>query len=423
MYRSLLSSSLLAIGLAASAQQYVHQVVVLSEGYFDFGTQTQVTPVTLYSYDPAQGTTQPVAVINNARFGTHVQVEGPFIYVAADSFLLKYDADTYTLLDQEIVTGIRRFDFWNDYLILSRGEVGGLPHYLEVRDKNTFDLEYIIAPADGLAHSGEDVVVAGDKAYIAVNNAFDWGNLVGYVGVLDLVNESYSQIDLGPDGTNPENIMVDGARLWTLNNTDFSGSSISRIDLANSSLDLTEGIAVGSGCAASEMAEEKVFFMEYAVGQVARYDVNTENVLDTLTASTAVYGLVNDPINSQLYTTTTDFFSTGELFTMSYTGTLTSVGAVGPNPGKIDLDIRGTQTVGEVNPNVFVLAPNPASEIIALTFGTEPVGSVRVLDAAGRIVSETNINGARRSQLDISTLAPGQYTVLAAGSAQRFTKL
>ncbi|MBK6776007.1 MAG: hypothetical protein IPG74_09270 [Flavobacteriales bacterium] len=235
MYRSLLSSSLMAVGLAASAQQYVHQVVVLSEGYFDFGTQTQVMPVTLYSYDPAQGTTQPVAVINNARFGTHVQVEGPYIYVAADSFLLKYDADTYMLLDQEIVTGIRRFDFWNDFIILSRGEVGGLPHYLEVRDKNTFDLEYIVAPADGLSHSGEDVVVVGDKAYIAVNNAFDWGNVVGYVGVLDLVNETYSQIDLGPGGTNPENIMVDGARLWTLNNTDFTGSSISRIDLANSS--------------------------------------------------------------------------------------------------------------------------------------------------------------------------------------------
>ncbi|MBP6573315.1 MAG: T9SS type A sorting domain-containing protein [Flavobacteriales bacterium] len=423
MYRSLLSSSLMAVGLAASAQQYVHQVVVLSEGYFDFGTQTQVMPVTLYSYDPAQGTTQPVAVINNARFGTHVQVEGPYIYVAADSFLLKYDADTYTLLDQEIVTGIRRFDFWNDFIILSRGEVGGLPHYLEVRDKNTFDLEYIVAPADGLSHSGEDVLVVGDKAYIAVNNAFDWGNVVGYVGVLDLLNETYSQIDLGPDGTNPENIMVDGARLWTLNNTDFTGSSISRIDLANSTLDLTESIAVGSGCAASEMAEEKVFFMEYAVGQVARYDVNTENVLDTLTASTAVYGMVNDPINNQLYTTTTDFFSTGELFTMSYMGTLTSVGAVGPNPGKIDLDIRGIQAVGEVNPSVFALAPNPACEMIAVTFGTVPTGNVRVVDPSGRVVSETNINGARRFQVDISALAPGQYTVLAAGSAQRFAKL
>ncbi len=53
----------MAVGLAASAQQYVHQVVVLSEGYFDFGTQTQVMPVTLYSYDPAQGTTQPVALL------------------------------------------------------------------------------------------------------------------------------------------------------------------------------------------------------------------------------------------------------------------------------------------------------------------------------------------------------------------------
>ena len=272
MYRSILSSGLLAFATWAGAQQYVHQVLVLSEGYFDFNTQTQVEPVKLFAYDPVLGTTTEVASLTGARFGTHVQVHEGHIYVGADNMLLKYDADTYALVDQETVQGIRRFDFWNDKLILSRGEVGGLPHYLEVRDKNTLDLDYIVAPADGLEHSGEDVVVVGDKAYIAVNNGFDWGNAVGYVGVLDLVNESYSEVDLGPDGINPENIMVNGNELWTLNNKDFTGSSVSRINLSNGQHELTENLTFGSGCAASEMAQEKIYFMEYAVGHQQRRD-------------------------------------------------------------------------------------------------------------------------------------------------------
>ena len=423
MYRSLLSSIVLALALSTSAQQYVHQVLVLSEGYFDFGTQTQVTPVTLYSYDTSQGTVQSVAVINDARFGTHVQVHGPFIYVAADSFLLKYDADTYTLLDMEIVTGIRRLDFWNDKLILSRGEVGGLPHYLEVRDKNTFDLDYIVAPADGLAYSGEDVAVVGDKAYIAVNNGFDWGNAVGFVGILDMMNGNYSQIDLGPDGINPENIMVDGNRLWTLNNKDFTGSSVSRVDLVNGTLDVTANIAVGSGCAASELAQEKVYYMEYAVGQVARYDVNAESVVDTLTGSTSIYGLVNDPVNNLLYTTTTDFFSIGELFNMSYTGTMTSLGAVGPNPGKLALDIRGSQDVNENAAAPFFLAPDPAVDAVLVVSNIPITNSMLVLDATGRVAASMVGDGSQQMQIDVSALAPGQYTLLVNGAAHRFTKL
>ena len=423
MYRSLLSSTVLALGLSASAQQYVHQVLVLSEGYFDFGTQTQVTPVTLYSYDPAVNSIQSVAVIDGARFGTHVQVNGPNIYVAADSFLLKYDADTYALLDQEIITGIRRFDFWNDKIVLSRGEVGGLPHYLEVRDKNTFDLDHIVAPADGLEYSGEDVVVVGDKAYFAVNNGFDLGNAVGFLGMLDMVNQTYAQIDLGPDGINPENIMVDGNRLWTFNNKDFNSSSLSRVDIANSTLDLTENVAVGSGCAASELAEEKVYFMEYAVGQVARYDVNAENVLDTLSGTTAIYGLLNDPINHILYSTTTDFFSTGELFSMSYGGIMNSIGSVGPNPGKLALDVRIAQGVRDNDKGLLVLSPNPATDMLHLASRIPISGDVRVVDAAGRVVLSARGIGAQQVQLDVAALAPGQYTVLLETMAQRFTKL
>lgn len=423
MYRSIFSSGLLAVATLAGAQQYVRQVLVLSEGYFDFNTQTQVEPVKLFAYDPVLGTTTEVATITGPRFGTHVQVHEGYIYVGADNLLLKYDADTYALVDQETVQGIRRFDFWNDQLILSRGEVGGLPHYLEVRDKNTLDLDYIVAPADGLEHSGEDVVVVGDKAYIAVNNGFEWGNAVGYVGVLDLVNESYSQVDLGPDGINPENIMVNGNELWTLNNKDFTGSSVSRINLSNGQHELTENLTFGSGCAASEMAQEKIYFMEYAVGQVARYDINSEEILDTLSATQAIYGTVSDPINNILYTTTTDFFSTGELFSMDLVGNMTSIGTVGPNPGKLALDVRASQNVASNGTSVMVIAPNPAVDVLFVQAPLSGNTTYRVLDQSGREVLNGRLAASGRAAVDIAALAPGAYVLSMGGATARFQKL
>ena len=134
MYRSFLLASALAAAFMANAQT-VHQVMVLNEGYYDNTAQTQVVPVTLGSYDPVLGTYQTVATIANARFGNHVLVEGDVIYVAADSFLTKYDANNYTLLGQAIVHGIRRFAIWNDELICTLGEVGGLSHYCEVSSR------------------------------------------------------------------------------------------------------------------------------------------------------------------------------------------------------------------------------------------------------------------------------------------------
>ena len=144
MYRSFLFTPALAAAIMANlptgqagAQQYVHQVLVLNEGYFNFNTQTQEVPVTLGSYNPETGAYSTVATISDARFGNHVAVDGDIVYVAADHRLLKYDANTFALLDETEVIGIRRFAFWNDAMVITRGEVGGLPTYCEVRDKNT----------------------------------------------------------------------------------------------------------------------------------------------------------------------------------------------------------------------------------------------------------------------------------------------
>jgi hypothetical protein len=426
MFRSLFSAGMLALVLQANAQSYVHQVVVLNEGYFDyFDTQVQVVPVTIGSYDPATGAYSTVVTLTGPRFGSDVLVDGSDVFVAADDRVLRFSADGFTQLGEVLVSGVRKLAVWNDQLLLTCGEVGGLDHYFEARDRNSLELLYTIGPDQGLPYSAEDVVVLDDKAYLAVNNAFDWANVIGRVGVVDLLSGIYTgEVDLGPDGTNPEKIMVKDGALYVFNNKDFSGSSISKVEADGAVLAYTTNVATNSGCAASVMADGRIYYMEYEQAELARFDVSSGQVLDTLAGSPDVYGLIDDPINDVLYATTTDFFSSGDLHVLNLEGQILSTIAVGVAPGNLALDIRNSTNVAQVEPNTFSVYPNPANERITLR-GALPEGSVLVIvqDALGRTVLTNTTTLGQQADLDISTLNTGVYTVrLNGGKAMRFTK-
>ncbi len=421
MYRSFLLASALASTVLLSAQPIVHQVLVLNEGYYNTASQTQEVPVTLGSYDPATGIYQTVATIPDARFGNHVAVDGEVIYVAADSFLLKYDANTFALLGSTIVRGIRRFAFWGDAMVITRGEIGGLPDYCEVRDKNSLELLYSINNTT-LPFSCEGVTVVGDKAYIAENNAFDWTNLTGKIGVLDLATDAWeNSIDLGPDGLNPETVMVEGDAVYAFNNKDFSGSSISKMSLGGV-LAYTHNITSGSGCGSTAKAGNRVYYMEYAQNVLSRYDLTTDAVLDTLTGSPATYGLIDDPINHVLYGTTTDFFSSGELHVMAYDGQVMSTVPVGVSPGRLALDVRSSTGMQQNAVPMAHLFPNPANDELFVTL-PQGAGAITITDASGRAVIGVPATSRAAQRMNVSGLAPGIYTLRAQGVAPvRFCK-
>lgn len=425
MYRSFLSTALLAATLGTQAQTQVHQVFVLSEGYYDFfGEGGQLVPVTLGSYDPEAGTYQTVATITGPRFGSDVLVHEGSVYVAADDRILRFDANTYAQTGMAMVQGVRKLAVHGSELLLTKGELGGLDSYFEARDTETLELLWSLTPQDGLTFSAEDVVVVGDKAYLAVNNAFDWSNVVGKVGVVDLLSHSYSnEIDLGANGTNPEKLFVVDGMLHTFNNKDFTGSSISAIDLGGASLNYTNDVALNSGCAASAYAAERIYFMEYSHNELARYDVASATVLDTLEGSPAVYGLIEDPMNGVLYATTTDFFSTGEFHVLDLEGQVLSTVPAAVSAGNMDLDVRLSTGVSVQRLPTIGAYPDPATDELFVTLPGEGTKQVDVLDATGRRVMSHRVAAMQAQRMDVSSLAPGTYVLRTEGAAPvRFTK-
>ncbi len=427
MHRSVLSCLALAACLWSHAQgPVVHQVFVLSEGYYDyFNGGGQLVPVTLGSFDPATGSYQTVAAIAGPRFGSDVLVDEGSVYVAADDRVLRFDADSYQQTGEALVSGARKLAIWGDALLITRGELGGLPHYFEARDKSTLELLWTIDPADGLDMSAEDVIVVGDKAYLAVNNAFDWSNLAGKVGVVDLLTQTYGyEVDLGADGLNPEKLFVNDGSVMAFCNNDFTRSSISRVGLGTTpDLQYTVVVAQNSGCAASAMveAEDKVYFLEYAQNELARFDVASAMVSDTLSGSPAVYGLIEDPINGVLYATTTDFFSAGEFHVLSLDGQVTSSVPAAVSSGNLALDIRLSTGVEEPQPTRLVAYPNPASDELIVSLAAPAAFSV--LDATGRTVIQDSARASGQHRIEIASLPAGLYTLLVEGAGTlRFTK-
>lgn len=422
MYRpSLFVVSLLTAGVL-QAQTYVHQVLVLNEGYYD--QTTQVVPVSLGSYDPALGTYQEVAVFTGPRFGSDVIVDGSSIYVAADDRLYRIDADSYAVLAEEEVQGVRKLAVWNGFLLMTRGELGGLPDYFQARDKNSLDLLHELGPDEGLNYSAEDIEVYGDKAYLAVNNAFDWSDLQGMVGVIDLPTMSYlTSIDLGPEGLNPEKVMFKDGALYTFNNTDFTGSSVSRVSLATTSMEYTEPVSINSGCAASVLADDHIYYLEYAQNELARFDVNSASVADTLFGSPSIYGLVYDALNGVIYATATDFVSSGDFHVLGLDGTVLYTVAAGVAAGNMALDVRAATGIAATAGTSYSIYPNPATDQITIRAEQmEANATLDVVDATGRVVLQGALVGGRLV-LDLRALAPGLYALRSADAIRgRFIK-
>ncbi|MCW5898101.1 MAG: T9SS type A sorting domain-containing protein [Flavobacteriales bacterium] len=427
MYRSFLISLAVAAAFHAQAQSVTHRVLVLNEGYYDFGGGGQLVPVSLGAFDPSTGTYGTVAVIEGPRFGSDLLVHAGSIYVAADDRVLRYDLESYTLLASAEVIGVRKLAVWNDRLLLTRGELGGLPHYFEAREIASLDLVQAITPADGLPYAVEDVLVVGDLAYLAVGNAFEWGNMQGRIGIVDLPTMSYTgEVDLGPQGLNPEKLMLHDGDILAFNNKDFSTSSISRVNTVDASLTYTVDVTVNSSCAASARVEANalVYFMEYAQNELARFDPTSGAVADTLTGSPAIYGLLEDPINGVLYGTTTDFFSTGALHVMSLQGEVLSTVAVGVAPGNLALDIRQATSVPDrasAAPRVF---PNPATDLVSVSGTAVKAGQwIAIHDSMGRRVMEQQVRTDGQQSLELTGLAQGAYVLrVGEGPGSRFIK-
>lgn len=418
-----MKKALITLSLFASswsfAQNQLHQVLVVNEGYYDYQTNAILEPVTIGSYNPVSQQYQIVDTLENMRFASDLVIDGNFYYVAADSKIFKMDLNTHQEIASVTCPGVRNLAVYQNKLIATRGEyLTTYASYLHVY--NTADLQLIQAfdTVTGPKWATQNIVVDGSMAYLVVNNAYEWGNEKGIIGQLDLSSLSYgNEVDLGPDGRNPDNLVKYGSALYTVNNKDWTGTSISKFDLVTATPSTVNIANAITGCGTSALRDDKITYQISSEIVLNNFDlVGMNNDGPVSGANLNFYELAQEPLSGQFYASSTDFFSTGTVYIYDATNTEIHQFAAGVSPGTIVFDIRSSVGMTETTTN-FSVSPNPTNDLLTIQ-GKSTNDLVSLIDLTG-----TTVLSSTDSTFNISQLPAGIYYVNINGTCQKVIKL
>ncbi|MFM7663725.1 MAG: T9SS type A sorting domain-containing protein [Bacteroidota bacterium] len=404
----------LSLSLVSLGQNYLHQVLVLNEGYYDYQTGIQGVPVTVGSFNPSTQTYQEVTTINGMRFSSDLLIDGSVYYVAADSKILKYDLNTHAQLAEVNCPGVRNLGVYQGKLVATRGEyLTTYDSYLHVYDANTLSLIAAVDTVTGPKWAAQNVMIDGAKAYIAVNNGYEWGNEKGIIGVLDLNTLTYgNEVDLGPDGKNPDNLVKYGNFLYTVNNKDWSGSSISKVAL-DGSVNTTTNLAAATGCGTSSLRDNQIVYQISMQSDLNAFDINIMNNLGPVVGhQTNYYELAQEPVSGNFYCTETDYLTYGKVNVFDANNQEINEFNAGVAPGTVVFDVRSSANLNELSEELEVF-PNPCQEYLTVNLN----GEKRLMDAQGKTRLLTSNNS-----LDLSALPAGFYVLQCQGKISKIIK-
>jgi hypothetical protein len=196
------------------------------------------------------------------------------------------------------------------------------------------------------------MMVDDDILYVTINNAFEFGNEKGIIGVIDMSTMNYlSEIDLGQDGKNPDNLVFNGTNLYTVNNKDWTGASISEVDISTGVATTINISMVSTGCGTSCMKDNKIMYQVSQDTELYEWDpqfIPSSGI--PMGYSQNFYELSVNEIDGYLYASTTDFFSYG-IVNIYDNNVLVSTFNTSVSPGKIVFDIRNMSVdVSEISP-------------------------------------------------------------------------
>lgn len=337
-------------------------ILVLNEGAYDYVNGKSDVPVSLGRYDLLSKEYTEMVQVENARFASDLALDGESVWIAADQWLIEYDRTSWQIMNQIEIPGIRKFALHDDYVVVSRGEyLQKLPSYVQVYHRSSLELAYEI-PEAAMPHTTESVIIDGTRAYVGVNNGFEFGKEVGKVLVIDLETMQWTNtIDLGPEGKNPENLMLFGQKLVSLNNRSYDGSSISVIDLASTNVNTHSISDVQSLCGTSVLVGDYVLYQEFGETEVGKFDLVANTSGYYKDRGEAFYGMQYNPQQEMLCTGITDFKTFGKVLVFTRDLDFLFSFDAGVSPGYFAFEMA---TVGVANQSVspeVILVPNPAA--------------------------------------------------------------
>ena len=343
------SRLLLAICYAAPfCLQAQDRAYVLCEGAQDFysGEVVEAPRIGFIDLSASVPEFEVLRVFEGHSFAVDLALseDGSQIYVSAEDTVFKLDAASGEVLAQQPLEGARQVLLQGDRLFVTRGDADPVTwgsvefeHYFVALDAQ--DLSWNAGwAAEGNAGPGwasEGICLNGGGVYVAVNNAFAYGEEVGRIGRIDLVTGDYTEVDLGSDGLNPVHLFTtDDGAVVSVNAQQYDGTSLSRwAEAANAE---TEVVAdVTAGCGAADWYEGGVLYQVYGEGNFRKADGTTLAELEGWNGNGGSVYTMHVLSAGQALLGNTDFSTTGSVELWDFESGLQWSLPVGISPGRI----------------------------------------------------------------------------------------
>jgi hypothetical protein len=204
--------------------------------------------------------------------------------------------------------------------------------------------------------------------------------------------------------------------IYTVNNKDWSGASVSKVSL-NGNVNTQNIASAVTGCGTSALRDDKLVYQISMENTLNDYNLlSMTNVGPVAGIVNNFYELAQEPVNGFLYTSTTDFFSQGMVQIYDVNNTLSHQFAVGVSPGTIVFDLRSNVGLDENTENLGV-SPNPSNGVFQIN-GLSSNQTYQLVNTTGQIILV-----GQNNSIDLSNFESGIYFLNTEKSSVKLIKL
>ena len=340
--------------------------MVVTALLFSFTTQAQnelwvlnETPPSLGWVDLTSFAYQEVLSFEDAGYATDLEIQDDAAVVVLENRVVKVDLMSGQIVADTELLGAQEAALLEDgTVVVTRGGLDdawqplNLTSHLVWLDGDDLGLEGELLPTEGPTLPSQEIVVVDGKVYIAVNNGWAFGQEVGRLGCWDVEQDTYSEWDLGEGAENPVALHVLGGHLFTVNNGDWSGTSVTRASLGDLSSTTTVALdGVSVGCNASAFVDTKLAVQISGENGLRLLDgpsmVWEEGAVLNADAPSA-YSLITHPTYGWTCAGVTDYVTFGEIQIRTAEGEWLATVPVGVSPGSLAWRSSEVSNLGEV---------------------------------------------------------------------------
>ena len=317
------------------------------------------TPPSLGRVDLTSFAYQEVLSFEDAGFATDLEIQDDAAVVVLENRVVKVDLMSGQIVaDTELLGAQEAALFEDGTVVVTRGGLDdawqplNLTSHLVWLDGDDLGLEGELLPTEGPTLPSQEIVVVDGKVYIAVNNGWAFGQEVGRLGCWDVEQDTYSEWDLGEGAENPVALHVLGGDLFTVNNGDWSSTTVTRASLGDLSSTTTVALdGVSVGCNASAFVDTKLAVQISGENGLRLLDgpsmVWEEGAVLNADAPSA-YSLITHPTYGWTCAGVTDYVTFGEIQIRTAEGEWLATVPVGVSPGSLAWRSSEVANLGEV---------------------------------------------------------------------------